>query len=448
MTRAEHPRAEHPLAVQKVRVAIVGGGPAGLTAAAALARVVDGEVMVVEREDEVGGIPRHSHHTGYGLRDLRRVLTGPAYARRLADAAGSAGATVRVRSMVTGWGDSPDGATGQLLEITSPRGRHALHADAVVLATGARERPRAARLIPGDRGAGVLTTGQLQNLVYLHHREVGRRAVVIGAEAVSWSAVLTLRHAGCETVLMTSEFAQPESYQAFSLPGRLALGVLVARRTRVVRIIGSPRVRAVEIEHLDTGARRTVACDTVVTTADWIPDHELARLGGLTLDPGTRGPVVDAALRTSRPGVFAAGNVAHPVDTADVAALDGRHVADHVLRWLRDPTPAPAGVRLAVEPPLRWVAPQVIHPNSAGPSSAGPNSAGPNSAGLRPPRGRLLLWTDERVPRPVVRVVQDGRELARRRLPWPAAPGRVFRVPSDLVAGADPAGGPVLITLR
>ncbi len=406
-------------------VVVVGGGPAGLTAAAELARRVDGEVRVLERESETGGIPRHSDHLGYGVRDLRRVVSGPAYARRLTKLARDAGAVLETSATVTGW------AGDRLLEVTSPSGRRQLHADAVVLATGARERPRPARLIPGDRPDGVYTTGQLQNLVHLHGaRSIGSRAVVVGAELVSWSAVLTLREAGCRTVLMTSTYPTAESYLAFRAVGRLVLGVPVATRTRVTRIGGTGRVRSVEIEHLDTGRRREISCDTVVTTGDWIPDDELARSAGLSLDPATRGPVVDGALRTSAPGVFAAGNLLHPVDTADVAALDGRHVAAGVERWLRgQDSPGPA-VTLVADPPLRWVAPQILRPGDPAPA-----------------RGRLLLWTDASVAVPHVRAVQDGDVLGARRLPWPAVPGRVFRVPSSLVQGADPAGGPVHIGL-
>lgn len=406
-------------------VLVVGAGPAGLTAAARLARRVAGEVLVLDREPEAGGIPRHSHHTGYGLRDLRRVLSGPGYARRLVQAATAAGATVRTEATVTGW------AGDREVEVTSPQGRFRVAARAVVLATGARERPRPARLIPGDRPAGVYTTGQLQNVVHLHHGAVGRRAVVVGAEAVSWSAVLTLRAAGCTTTLMVSRFPRPEAFAAFTVPGRAVLRVPVATRSRVTRIIGRSRLEAVEIEDTATGARRRVACDTLVLTGDWIPDHELFRSGGLPLDPGTRGPLVDTALRAGRPGVFAAGNVVHPVDTADVAALDGRHVADQVAAWLAG-RPAPEReVRLDVAAPLRWVAPGLLRPGDP-----------------PPPRARLLLWTDELVRLPRVTAHQDGRVLAERRLPWPAAPGRVFRVPWSLLSGAHPAGGPVTLGVR
>ena len=423
----------HPQGELCPDVLIIGAGPAGLTAAIELKRAGVRDVLVLDREREAGGIPRHSDHLGYGLRDLRRVLSGPEYARRLAAGARSAGAVVRTEAMVTSW--TPGGAA----LVTTPQGRLQVTARAVVLATGARERPRAARLIPGDRPTGVYTTGQLQNLVHLHHGVPGQRAVVVGAELVSWSAVLTLRDAGCRTVLMTSALATAESYAVLTLGGRLLARTELATSTRVVRVIGrggggveGGGVEAVEVEHTPSGRRRTVACDTVVFTGDWIPDHELARSAGLDIDSGTQGPAVDSVLRTSRPGVFAAGNLVHPVDTADVAALDGRQVAAGVVQWLDgSPAAAPPAARLLVEPPLRWVSPNRLR------------------AGDPPPaRRRLLLWTDELVRRPQVLVRQRGRTVASRRLPWPAAPGRVFRVPSSVLDGIDHTAGDVTIALH
>ena len=409
-----------------VDIAIVGAGPAGLTAAAKLARETTLSVVVLERESEPGGIPRHSDHSGYGVRDLRTVMRGPAYARRLTEQALAAGVTIRTDTMVTGW------STDTSLEITSPQGREVLDARAVILATGARERPRAARLIPGDRGAGVYTTGQLQSIVHLKGGRVGGRAVVIGAELVSFSAVLTLKQAGCSTALMTTRHAKPESYGLFNLAARTPrVGVPVATRTRLCRIIGKPRVTAVEIENIDTGARRIVECDTVVLTGDWIPDHELARTAGLDIDEGSLSPLVDTALRTSRPGIFAAGNLLHPVDTADVAALDGRHVAGQVAAYLGGKRPSGPGVRLLAEPPLRWVAPGIIRPGDPG-----------------PPRNRLLLWTDDFFRRPEVIATQDGGIIARAYVRWPASPGRVFRLPAKILADADPHGGPITLALQ
>ena len=410
-------------ATQHVAVAIIGGGPSGLTAAAAIAPRVGGEVLVIEREAETGGIPRHSDHPGYGMRDLRRFLTGPAYARRLTASAVDSGATLETEAMVTGWNGE------RSLQVTSPRGVRTVTADAVVLATGARERPRPARLVPGDRPDGVYTTGQLQNLVHLHHAPVGRRALIVGGELVSWSAVLTLREAGCATVGMVSGYPRSEAYAAFRIPGRALMSGPVLTRSRLVSIRGKGRVRTAVVEHLDTGVRTTVDCDTVVFTGDWIPDHELARTGGLAMDAATRGPVVDAALRTSLPGVFAVGNLLHPVDTADGAALDGRHVAEAVHRWLETSTGPTPGVRIRAQEPFNWVAPQLISP-------------GAGSAA----RSHVLFWVEEYRRLPKLRAVQDGRTLATVRTPWPAAPGRVFRAPWPLVAKADPRGGEVTVS--
>jgi thioredoxin reductase len=407
-------------------IAIVGGGPAGLTAAAELASAGDLKVVVLERESAAGGIPRHSDHPGYGMRDMRTFISGPSYARRLVDRAVAAGVDIHTTSMVTGWsGDTS-------LDVTSPDGRRHIDARAVILATGARERPRPARLIPGDRCSGVYTTGHLQNLVHLQHRKVGRRAVVVGAELVSYSAVLTLKHVGCETALMTTTYPSPESYAVFNVAARTPfLGAHVATRTRVTRIIGKPALAAVEVENIDTGARRIVECDTLVLTGDWIPDHELARGAGLDMDPGTLGPLTDPSMRTSRPGVFAVGNLLHPVDTADIAALDGRHVARPIRDYLSGAHTPGDGVRLRVDAPLRWISPGIIRPGD-----------GP------PPRHRLLTWTDTlvRVPRVVAR--QDGRIVGRKTLAWPASPGRVFRVPSSILDGVDPKGGEVTVSLR
>ncbi len=186
---------------------VVGGGPAGLAAAVELRRRGLGEVVVIEREGEPGGIPRHAQHQGFGLRDLRRVLSGPAYARRYAELARAAG---------VGAADRDDGhrlgfAARRALELslTGPAGRSTLPAAAVVLATGCRERPRSARLVPGARPAGVMTTGMLQQLVYLQGLPAGRRALVVGAEHVSFSAILTLAHGGARTVGAQHRAAAP-----------------------------------------------------------------------------------------------------------------------------------------------------------------------------------------------------------------------------------------------
>jgi thioredoxin reductase len=401
-------------------VVVVGAGPAGLAAAVELRRRgVDG-VVVVDREAQAGGIPRHARHQGFGLRDLRRAMSGPRYARHYSELAQAAGADVLTEATVTGWAD--DG-----LEVTSPRGRQTISAAAVVLATGCRERPRSARLVPGARPAeGVMTTGMLQQLVYLHGRQVGRRAVVVGAEHVSFSALLTLAHGGARTVGMVTELPRHQSLAAFRAGAAVRFRTPLWTRSAVTAILGRPRVEGVELTDLDSGGARTVECDTVVFSADWIPDHELAVLAGIELDAGTRGPAVDSSLRTSRPGVFAAGNVLHGAETADVAALSGRHAAAAVARHLSsgEDWPAPR-VPVRCAEPLDWIAPNVVA-----------------LGGERPPRSRFALRAAGFLRRPRIEVRQDGRPLWTGRLRL-VQPGRSARLPDKWVEAVDPAGGPV-----
>ncbi len=403
-------------------VAIVGGGPAGLAAAVELRRLGVGEVLVIEREGEPGGIPRHARHQGFGLRDLRRPLSGPAYARRYADLARAAGAELLLETMVTGWSDGA-------LELTGPGGRSTFEPAAVVLATGCRERPRSARLVPGSRPEGVMTTGMLQQLVYLQGLPAGRRALVVGAEHVSFSAIMTLAHGGARTVALTTTQPRHQSLAAFRLGALARYRVPVWTGTRVSAIRGRPRVEEVELTDVAGGSTRTVACDTVVFSADWVPDHELAVLGGLELDPGTRGPVVDAALRTSAAGVFAAGNVLHGAEQADVAALSGRHAAAGVARYLEDGEWPARRAAILCETPLGWIAPTAV-------SGAEP-----------PPRGRFPLRARGFVRAPRIEIEQGGRVLWAGRVAR-VMPGRSARLPHTWVSEVDPAGPPVVCALR
>ncbi|MFE7432290.1 NAD(P)/FAD-dependent oxidoreductase [Streptomyces tendae] len=407
-----------------VDVLVVGAGPAGLAAASLLA-TAGARVEVLEREQAPGGVPRHCAHRGFGNRP--RALTGPAYARLLADAAVHAGADLRTGVTALDW------AGPRALSTVGPQGVRTLAARAVVLATGARERPRPARLVPGTRPAGVYTTGELQQAVHLYGQHIGSRAVIVGAEDVSHAAADTVRAAGAEIVALVTEPPRAPAAPARTRYARLRHRTPVLTGTTVTELLGHGRLSGVRVRHRD-GRTTTLPCDTVVFTGDFVPEHELARRGGLTLDPGTRGPAVDGALRTSRPGVFAVGSVLHAVESAATAAREGAHAATAVRDWLTDGTGGdrtepdwPGGVPLVADPPLLRIAPNRVAPADRFP---------------------YLLRTALPLPRPVVHVTQDGRPLHRERYRrTTAVPHRPLTLTARWTHLVDPDGGPVHVTV-
>jgi thioredoxin reductase len=439
-----------------VDVLIAGAGPAGLAAAIELRKLGVGDVCVVDREQEAGGIPRHCSHTGYGVRDLNRLMTGPAYARHYRLAASAAGVTLRTGTTLTGWptagGELAADGSAPVIQarqpgtitatLTSQSGIEDVHARAVLLATGCRERPRSARLVPGSRPAGVMTTGELQQRVYLHGQRLTGRAVVVGAEHVSFSAMLTLLHAGAQVTALVTDQPRHQSFAAFRLGARLRWQVPVWTRTTVTEIAGRDEVSAVLLRDERDGSVRSVPCELVVFTGDWTPDHELARLAGAALDPGTRGPAVDTALSTSLQGMFAAGNLVHAAETADVAALSGRHAAAQISAYLaahqsvvlggQAATAGQAGgwrvpVPVMVAEPLLWISPNGVSPASP-----------------EPPRGQFVLRSGAFADRARLEVRQDGRLLksAHARL----VPARSIRLDGRWARHVDPTGGPVQVT--
>lgn len=275
-------------------------------------------MVVYERELQPGGAPRHTAHIGFGMLDMHRVTTGPRYAAALTRAAERAGVEIEV-------GRSVRSIDGGVVTTTGSSGPTSLAAERIVLATGVRERPRSARLVPGDRPAGVFTTGSLQQFTALHHQRVGTRAVIVGAEDVSCSAVLTLRHAGCSVAAMVTPLPRPDANPLLRLVTAGIRRVPVLTGVGIAEVVGRSRVEAVVL----TDGRR-IECDTVVFTGDWVPEYELARLACLEM-ASTKAPVIDGGFRTSQPGVYAIGNLVHPARNSGVCALDGRRLAAHLL---------------------------------------------------------------------------------------------------------------------
>jgi NADPH-dependent 2,4-dienoyl-CoA reductase/sulfur reductase-like enzyme len=338
-------------------VVIVGAGPAGVAAALALKAAGVGRVVVLEREADVGGVPRHCGHSPFGMREFGRVLAGPSYARRLGEALNIAGVEVRTSSAVTAV--LPDAT----LSIVDPSGESSVKARRVVLATGARESSRSARMLPGDRPVGIVTTGMLQHAVAIERLKPFRKPLIVGTELVSLSAVLTCRMAGIEPVAVVEEASRPTARRPLGLFPRL-LGIPMLYQAQIVDIRGRGRVEAVSVRRAD-GSVGEFACDGVLLTGRFVPEAALLRKSALAVDPGSGGPAIDQFGRCSDPSFYAAGNLLRPVETAGWSFREGTRIGHAVAADLAGRLPAAqrsvailrgAGIKLAV--PQRIALPQ------------------------------------------------------------------------------------------
>jgi len=309
---------------RRFQVAVIGGGPAGLATATTLKQRGVSRVVVLEREPEAGGIPRHCGHPPFGMREFGRVFNGQRYAKKLVDRARKAGVELHTSTTVVAAGP------GGRLQITSDRGTEEVTADRVVIATGVRETPRSARLISGMRPLGVVNTGALQSMVYLKNRKPFERPVIIGTELVSFSAILTCRKSGIRPVAMLDEVDQVTARWPTALFPRL-VGVPLYLRTRLVRIEGNKRVTGVVVCDA-TGRERMVDCDGVILTGRFTPEASLARSAHLSVDSASGGPVIDQYGRCTDPAYFATGNLLRPVETAGWSWREGRQTG----RWVAD----------------------------------------------------------------------------------------------------------------
>ena len=338
-------------------VAVVGGGPAGLGAATRLKGLGVGHVAVLEREVAAGGVPRHCGHPPFGLREFRRILKGPDYAARLREAAEAAGVDIRPRTTVTAV------ERGPVLRVSTPDGLARVMPGRVLLATGVRETPRSARLVSGTRPMGVLTTGALQSMVYLKSRTPFARPVIVGTELVSFSALLTCRHAGIRPVAMVEARSRPTAWRAATLLPRMR-GVRVLMDTELTRIEGADRVSGVMLRHV-SGREERLTCDGIVFSGRFVSESTLARMGHIEVDPASGGPVIDQFGRCSDPSYFSAGNILHPADSAGRCWQEGVETAEQIARSLEGGLPvADSATTIRPHAPIiRYVVPQRLVPD-------------------------------------------------------------------------------------
>ena len=307
----------------KYDLVIIGGGPAGLSAANAAWEDGCRSICIVERDRELGGILNQCIHNGFGLHYFKEELTGPEYAGRFIEKLKETGVDVRLDAMVL-----DITADKQVHIVSTSGGYEVLEAKAVVLAMGCRERTRGAIAIPGTRPAGIFTAGAAQRYLNIEGYMVGRRVVILGSGDIGliMGRRMTLEGAkvlACVEVMPYSGGLTRNIVQClndFDIPLYLSHTITdIQGKDRVERVIVSevgPDRRPIP------GTEMTFDCDTVLLSVGLIPENELSRAAGVEMDPRTNGPKVFENMETSIPGVFACGNVLHVHDLVDFVTAE------------------------------------------------------------------------------------------------------------------------------
>ncbi len=282
-------------------VAIIGSGPAGISAAITLKKAGVDNIVVLERESEAGGIPRHCGHIAFGFKKYKRILTGLQYAKNNIEEALNLGINIQLNTTVTALGE------GGKLSLVSQQGISELNAKRVLIATGTREKPRSARFVSGDRALGIYNTGALQGMVYLKQKIPFKRPLIVGTEIVSFSALLTCKKGGIKPVAMIEENPKPTVRWPIYYGAHL-FGTPLFLETKINKIIGDQRVEAVILESAQ-GQKKSIECDGVLFTGQFTPESSLVRMSHIAFDSDTFSPSVNANGQCSDPAYYAAGNV-------------------------------------------------------------------------------------------------------------------------------------------
>lgn len=302
---------------------VVGGGPAGLAAAIAAQRAGLTNILIVERDQELGGILNQCIHGGFGLHRFSEELTGPEYAGRYIELLQGSGISVALESMVLSL--TPD---RQLHLVSREEGYRVITAGAVVLAMGCRERTRGAIAIPGTRPAGVLTAGAAQRYVNMEGYLPGKRVVILGSGDIGLIMARRMTLEGAKVLACVELMPYSGGLTRNIVQCLEDYGIPLYLSHTITEIKGRGRLSGVTVAKVDEnrqpipGSEMAFDCDTLLLSVGLIPENELSRQAGVQMDTRTGGPVVSQSMETSIPGVFACGNVAHVHDLVDFVSAE------------------------------------------------------------------------------------------------------------------------------
>ena len=346
---------------REVDLVIVGGGPAGMAAAVSAYENGIKDILILERDDALGGILRQCIHNGFGLHRFGEELTGPEYAYRYEAQVREYGIPYMLNTMVI-----EVGGDKTVTAMNSEYGIFSVKAKAVILAMGCRERPKGALNIAGKRPAGIYTAGTAQKFVNMKGLMPGREVVILGSGDIGliMARRMTLEGAKvkavCELMPYSGGLARniEQCLNDFDIP-------LLLSHT-VVDIHGKDRVEAVTIAEVDAsrrpiaGTEQRIECDTLLLSCGLIPENELTKASGIKLDRVTGGALVDGDRETDIPGVFACGNVLHVHDLVDYVSEESAVAGAAAVRYIKGEKNREVSIKLSTDGRVRYTVPQII----------------------------------------------------------------------------------------